>query len=188
MATREVSGNRNVAEVAKLQSWAAMLPIQLLVVAASLLMVLPFAGCDKPTRGATNHQFDSIRTMVTRGKYQEAIPKLEAFLKENPKSKDASRAGLFLGKAHLGLGDLDAASAAFEATIRDYPNSLEAHKSRYKLAVISLLQDDPEGALKRFSQLAEKPDGPLAPEAAAMTSYLKKRIKKPAEAAEQNED
>jgi hypothetical protein len=49
---------------------------------------------------------------------------------------------------------------------------LEAHKSRYKLALIDLWQRNTDKAHHQFLSLAEKPDGPLAPEAKAMSDYI----------------
>ena len=147
---------------------------------ALLVLLIPCAlGCRQPAANDTvkSDDFHRGRTLVTQGKYKEAIPLLQKFIKEQPHHQNASRAGLFLGKLQMGLGDYDMAKVEFEFTIREYPTSLEAHKSRYKLAVIAMLQGDDDDAIKRFAELSEKPDGPLVPEAAAMVRFL--RAKKP---------
>ena len=60
-----------------------------------------------------------------------------------------------------------------EWTIREHATTLEAHKCRYKLAVLAMIQGDHADALKRFGQLADQADGPLAAEATAMRDFLK---------------
>ncbi|QDU95841.1 tetratricopeptide repeat protein [Lignipirellula cremea] len=144
-----------------------------LVLALVVLPLVVLVGCrlqagDDPAQD----DFHQGRTLVTGGKYALAIPLLTKFLAEHPQHQNASRAGLFLGKAHLGLGDYPAARIAFNDTVKNYPATLEGHKSRYKLALLSLLEGDRDQALAQFKTLAENPDGSLAPEAAAMVRYL----------------
>lgn len=140
-----------------------------------LLSCLFAAGCNSGRNASPNSDFDQGRSLVVAGKYAEAIPVLRRYLKEDPQGKHASRAGLFLGKAHLALGDIEAARQAFDDTHRNYPDSLESHKSKYKLAMISLLSGDRQDALERFQQLAQAPDGPLAAEATAMAEFLRQQ-------------
>lgn len=124
------------------------------------------------TSRTANALFKEGRSLVTQGRYAHAVPTLEQYLREHPRGKHASRAGLFLGKAHLGLGQWDEAAAAFTLTIERYPQSLEAHKARYKLAVVALLRGDTADARDRFAAMARSPDGPLAPEAKAAAEFL----------------
>ncbi len=112
------------------------------------------------------------RSYVTQGQYEQAIPILKQYLQQHPDGPHSSRAGLFLGKAYMGLGDLAEAKRAFQRTVREYPDSLEAHKCRYKLALVDVFQSRPQEARKRFQQLADHPDGPLAPEAASWQRFL----------------
>lgn len=123
-------------------------------------------GSDKFQRG---------RALVCQGAYAEAIPVLEQYLAESPRGKHASRARFFIAKAHLGQLHFDAARKAFQQTVQDYPGSLEAHKSRYKLAQLDFLQGRVVEALGAFEKAAHTPNGPLAPEAAAFADYLRRR-------------
>ena len=116
--------------------------------------------------------FAKGRTLVTQGQYRQAIPFLQEYLENHPEGRHASRAIFFIGKAHIGLGEMDLARAAFNDTRRGFPESLEAHKARYKLALIDLLEGRVDKAIQGFSSLADNPDGPLAPEARAMVVYL----------------
>jgi hypothetical protein len=73
------------------------------------------------------------------------------------------------GRRQVTQGEAD---AEFAATALEYPESLEAHKSRYKRAVIAMRQGRLDDARRAFAELADRPDGPLAPEARMMHEYL----------------
>lgn len=124
-------------------------------------------------RGARD-EFMAARALVTHGEYEQAILKLQAYLSEHPQGKYSSRARFFLGKAHVGANDFVAARTAWQHTIRDYPSSLEAHKATYKLAWLTFIDGDPVRARAEFHEIASRPNGPLAPEAAAFVRYLDK--------------
>ena len=135
-----------------------------LIVSGSLI-----ASCAKPKSAKPDFHG---RDLVVAGKYEEAIEELNDYLQESPQGRFASRASLFLGKAYLALGDLNSAQNEFERTIKKYPATLEAHKSHYKLALIAMLRGEKADARLRFAKIAKRADGPLAPEARAMESYL----------------
>jgi TolA-binding protein len=129
-----------------------------------LISLMILIGCGQHS---SSGEFESIRQIVCQGRFADAIPKLKAY-----EGQHQSRAGLFLGKAHLGLGDLEAARQTFTATVRDFPDSLEAHKCRYKLALLSLLKGDSAAARVQFAELSNEANGPLVAEAKAMAEYL----------------
>ena len=145
----------------------------------SSVLLAALMGCGKARAPAAPKENFTGRQLVIEGKYKEAIPELEAYLRDNPKGKFASRSGLFLGKAHLALGQMDEAEKAFADTAAKHPGTLEAHKCRYKLALVAFFRGDLHNALKRFDELANRPDGPLAPEAKAMGDYLREKGVKP---------
>ena len=116
--------------------------------------------------------FGEGRVLVMSGRYAEAVPRLEVYLDSFAAGRNRSRAGLFLGKAHLGRGEFELARAAFTETAERYPETLEAHKCRYKLCLLDLLEGDRASAAAGFRALAEDPDGSLAPEADALWRYL----------------
>lgn len=118
--------------------------------------------------------FTEGRALVTEGLYEEAIPMLGTYLKKHSRGRYSSRAQFYIAKAHIGLGDLDRARLAFEATIDRYPATEEAQMSRYKLALIDLWRGEKEKAVQRLEELAENPDSPLAPESKAMYLFLTK--------------
>jgi len=140
--------------------------MKLFPVTLALLAILTVsAGCQQQEKSTDN--FESIRLQVCQGKYEQAIPALEAY-----RGKHESRAGLFLGKAWLGIGDYGKAREAFEITVKKFPGTLEDHKARYKLAWLSWVEGDAAQAKQQFEALANRPDGPLAAEAAAFAKAL----------------
>ena len=141
------------------------------IMAAILLAVGLSAGCGEVWE-SKGSGFVSGRELVTQGRYADAIPLLRGYIQDHPSGKHASRAHFFIAKAQIGLGDLTAARAAFLETIGRHPESLEAHKSRYKLGMIDFWEGDRAAARKRFAGLADRPDGSLAPEAKAMLDFL----------------
>ena len=130
----------------------------------TLFAFVLLTGCGQQS---SPNQFESIRQIVCEGRYAEAIPKLEAY-----DGRHRSRAGLFLSKAQMGLGDMNKARQVFDDTIRNCPDSLEAHKCRYKLALLSMLQGNAQSAKKQFFALSTKPNGPLAAESRAMAEFI----------------
>lgn len=128
---------------------------------AALVAALLLPGCGGQDR------FDVARRDVCEGRYAEAVDTLK-----NYRGPEGSRAGLFLGKAYLALGDVAEARAAWEQTRQDFPTSVEAHKCRYKLAMLDMLSGDDEAAAAAFRAMGDAPDGPLAAEATAMADFL----------------
>jgi TolA-binding protein len=120
----------------------------------------------------SGEDFIQGRKRVTLGQYRQAIPLLQKYLNKHPQGRYASRAIFFIGKAFVGLEEMDLARTAFNDIQKRFPDSLEAHKARYKIALIDLLDGQVDLAIQQFSILAHNPDGPLAPEASAMVSYL----------------
>ena len=149
-------------------------------------------GCQQRGRRRGDPQFQQARQLVVDGKYEQAVAALQKYVKENPGSENASRAGLFLFKAHFAVGEFPEAAEWCQWTIREHPTTLEAHKCRYKLAVLSLVQGDTQDAIERLETLADDPDGPLAAEATVMRDFLRsveiqpRKAQGPAEAVPQD--
>ncbi|MFC1744962.1 tol-pal system YbgF family protein [Candidatus Riflebacteria bacterium] len=116
--------------------------------------------------------FEVGRKKACEAKFTDSVQLFQQYLKKNPHAKNASRASFFIGKAHLGMGDLVKAEQQFQKTIRDFPASLESHKSHYKIALIKLLHGNFAAAEKDFTALAERKNGPLTAEAIAMKTFL----------------
>jgi len=141
---------------------------------AWLALILPLAlivtGCESGKK--SDPQFTAGRQALMRGDYEVAINELQKYLRQHPDDSLASRASFLIGKAQFGAGNHKAARQQFEHTIQKYGSSEEAHKSRYKLAMLSLMDGDTGEARRRFSELTARPSGTLVPEAAAILRYL----------------
>lgn len=140
----------------------------------TIVCVIAVAGinCDIVAPKQGNKLFHEGRGLVVTGQYSAAIPVLSKYMHLHPSGKHASRAGLFLGKAYLALGHTTKAAEIWALTAKNHPATLEGHKCRYKLALLLMLNGDREKAAEAFGRLADSPDGPLAPEAEAMRTFL----------------
>jgi len=122
--------------------------------------------------GSAKGPFGQGRQLVCEGHYEQAIPLLQAYLRRFPNGRNASRARFFIAKARLGQGDLDTAAEQLNLVIQSYPESLEAHKSHYKLALIAMLKSNADQAQQAFTTIAAAANGPLTPEATALKRHL----------------
>ena len=150
----------------------------LTVCAACVLpLLLVASGCGKQS-SAERDAFLAGREQVTIGNYQEGIAQLSAFLTAHPQGRYSSRAQFFIAKAHLGLDDLVNARLHYEQCIALYPDTDEAHKSRFKIALIDMVEGHTDRAMDTMRELAAAPDGPLAAEAHLLSQYLEARYER----------
>ena len=127
-----------------------------ILLALAMLMIV---GCEMPQAD----RFEPIRLMVCQGKYEQAIPLLKSY-----SGAHELRASFFLAKAYLGTGETEKALRAFVDTIERFPGTDKAHKSRYKIGVIHFVDGNLKEAKQQFQKLADRSDGPLAPESKFM--------------------
>lgn len=137
-----------------------------------VLSSVGLVGCGARGGSDESTAFSRARGLVLSGNYTAAATALENYLERFPRGKHASRGGLMLGKAHLGLGDLEKAKRAFEAVVKDFPSSLEAHKCRYKLALVAWWEGDTEEGRRLFQSIEKTPGSPLRAEAGLMARFL----------------
>ncbi len=153
----------------------ARLRTQLATIAV-LIAVIGIAACTGGSaRGGGKELFDEGKTLLLAGKYPEAITIFERYGDEHPKGNLASRAVLNLGKAHLALGDRDAAAAAFDDCIARFGDTIEGGKARSKRALVALFRGEVDDAKARFAKVAATPSDALAPEAKAFVAFLEAR-------------
>lgn len=145
------------------------------ILSATLVGCEPAAGKQR-NKVPGGNRFAAARELVVKGQYKEGIKELKHYQEQHPQGEHASRAGLFLGKAYIATNDFPAARVAFEQTIQSFPNSLEAHKCSYKLAMILFWENKTEEAIKAFEAISSQPDGPLAAEATAMAKHLRGKL------------
>ena len=120
----------------------------------SLLLLITILGCGKQQSKNLARDFESLRRDVLAGKYEQTIPRLQNFLKNNPDSKQASRAGLFLFKCYFAENDLENAKRWCNWTIEKHPRSLEAAKCKFKLVLIQMVSGKIDAAKTSFESLA----------------------------------
>lgn len=145
------------------------------VKAVAYVVLVCLAGCGGADKQA-ERSFHEGREQVTRGRYDDGMKLLREYLDGQPGGRFASRADFLIGKALIGQGKFDEGTKAFRQVIEKYPKSLEAHKSRYKLALVDMLAGREAEANKEFADLAARKDGPLTPEATAMSRWLDERV------------
>lgn len=138
--------------------------VAVLLFATALLL-----GC----RDQHQTTFHQGRSLVIAGHYDEAINELETFATSASDSKYASRAGLFLFKAHCGKGDYKAAKKWCNWTIEQHPNSLESKKCMYKLALLTLASGNIDASVVQLKQVSQSSDNPLSAEADALLAVIK---------------
>ena len=112
---------------------------------------------------------------MMKAQFDAAETALLEFERSNSNHEFSSRARFLRAKARLGAGDLERAASLFQETIDQFPGSEEADKARFKLALISLLQNDVPAAKQRFQQIVDRSDSVYVPEAIAMLAMLKRQ-------------
>jgi TolA-binding protein len=136
------------------------------------VLTLGVLGCGTDDRGKVAREFDVARKLMTSGKFDSAATKLEEFLENHPTHELAGRATFLLAKSHLGRSRFDESKKWFNRTIQRFPESEEAHKAKFKLAVIELLSGNLADAEQQFETLATQSEGPYVPEAQAFSRFL----------------
>ena len=136
------------------------------------VLTLGVLGCGTDDRGKVASEFDVARKLMTSGRFDSAATKLEDFLENHPSHHLAGRATFLLAKSHLGQSHFDESKKWFNRTIQRFPNSEEAHKAKFKLAVIEMLEGNLAEAERQFATLAKQSDGPYVPEAQAYSRFL----------------
>ena len=98
--------------------------------------------------------------------YFPAVSAFERFLQESPQDERAGQAWLGLGRAHMGLGQWDAAIRALEQVMNWYPACDCFGDAWLTRARLASAQGSPEAARRIYRTFArDHPDDPLAPEA-----------------------
>ncbi len=98
--------------------------------------------------------------------YFPAVSAFERFLQESPQDERAGQAWLGLGRAHMGLGQWDAAIRALEQVMNWYPACDCFGDAWLTRARLANAQGSPEAARRVYRTFArDHADDPLAPEA-----------------------
>ena len=109
--------------------------------------------------------------------YFPAVSAFERFLQESPQDERAGQAWLGLGRAHMGLGQWDAAIRALEQVMNWYPACDCFGDAWLTRARLANAQGSPEAARRVYRTFARDHAGdPLAPEALWLSALSAIRI------------
>ena len=139
----------------------------LLIFALLLSFVL---GCSEE-KGDAASKFAAARAKVHRAEFSQAIRELKTFLQDHPGHDLGSRAHFLIAKSEMGRNDFDEAAAWFTKTASQFPSSDEAHKAKFKLAMLSLLRGERQRALEQLRKMTDS-NGSYAPEISAWMLHL----------------
>ena len=107
---------------------------------------------------AVQAYFDS--TVTEQARYQNAIPKLEAYLEKYPTGKYRDEIRFYLGNAHFGMGD-EASGVAVYQKLLESPNGLYTEFSAARVASFFYNDDNYLEAIpyyKRIEQISSDPE------------------------------
>jgi TolA-binding protein len=95
------------------------------------------------------------RGLLLLGKPVQAIPHLEVFLRDYPKSDDAEQATLTLGGAYLEARRHDRAEALYQQYLAAHPSSSQRIVARYYLAVTQIEAGKTDAGIGELSAIAQ---------------------------------
>ncbi|MEW6351349.1 MAG: tetratricopeptide repeat protein [Thermodesulfobacteriota bacterium] len=88
--------------------------------------------------------------------WDKAIPLLEQFLKDHPKSRFAANAHYWLGEAFLAKSRFGEAILEFDRVIKDYPNSTNELNAMFKQAEAFKAKGEPSSARIIFEKIVRE--------------------------------
>jgi len=101
--------------------------------------------------------------LVRRGSFNEAVPPLEQFIKDHPKSRFASDALYWLGEAFFAQGRHDEAVLQFDRVIKEFPGSKKELSALLRQGEAFEKMGDLQSARVIFDKLMkEQPHSPQA--------------------------
>lgn len=95
------------------------------------------------------------RGLVLLGKPEKAIPHLEQFVRDNPKSDDLEQATLTLGGAYLEARRYDRAEAVYQEYLAGHPSSPQRVVARYYLAITQLESGRTDAAITELASIVK---------------------------------
>jgi TolA-binding protein len=112
-------------------------------------------GSGGPVAG--NAQFLIGQSSVAAGRYADAVPPLEAYLKANPRGDVADVALAHLAAAQVGLRNLDLAWKMLASLTERFPGSHSLTSTRLRLAEAAMTAHEPARAAEQFRLVAASP-------------------------------
>jgi tol-pal system protein YbgF len=120
--------------------------------------------------------FRDAYILVQRGALNEAAPLLKEFLKNHPKSPQASDALYWLGEALYSKGKYDEAVLYFDRVIKEYPEARKKLSALLKQGLAFAEMNDPQSARIILEKLIK--ESPHSPQARTANAKLKELQKK----------
>ena len=133
---------------------------------------------------AAGAQFMLGQGLVESGKFAEAIPPLEAYLKGQPDGEVADFALAHLARAQLELGRLDDARATVETLATKFPRSKALPAARLGLAESAMSAKQYDRAAESFRLAAEASDPTARAQARSGLGWALLKLNKPQDAAD----
>jgi TolA-binding protein/peroxiredoxin len=100
-------------------------------------------------------RFALARGLLLLGKPEQAIPHLEQFVRDNPKSEDLEQATLSLAGAYLDAHRHDRAEAVYQEFLASRPSSPQRIVARYYLAITHIEAGKPEAGISDLADIAK---------------------------------
>jgi TolA-binding protein len=95
------------------------------------------------------------RGLILLGKPERAIPHLEQFVRDHPKSDDLEQATLSLGGAYLEARRYDRAEAVYQEYLAANPSSAQRVVARYYLAIAQLESGRTDAAIAELTSIVK---------------------------------
>lgn len=133
---------------------------------------------------ASGAQFMLGQGLIESGKFAEAIPPLEAYLKGHPDGEVADFALAHLARARLELGRGDEARATVEALATKFPKSKALPAARLGLAEAAMSAKEYDRAAEQFRGAIDAADPSARAQARSGLGWALLKANKPQEAAD----
>ena len=148
-----------------------------------LIEVLDAQARTSAAPAAADAQFLIGRAQMEGGRYAEAVPPLEAYLKTKPDGDVADTAYAHLIHAKVELGELDAAVETLGRLTERFPKSKSVGAGRVRVAEAALAAKQFDRAAEQFRLAIDAPEPLVAARARMGLGYTSLESGKPEEAA-----
>jgi tol-pal system protein YbgF len=108
-------------------------------------------------------QYESAYALIKSKDYAQAVPALQAMLRDHPNSAYTANTHYWLGEVYLAQGEYNKALEEFKIVTTDFPNSSKVSYALLKSGIAYESLGRPQMAQQEFSKLAQQfPDSPAA--------------------------
>ncbi|MBI5330485.1 MAG: tol-pal system protein YbgF [Betaproteobacteria bacterium] len=100
--------------------------------------------------------YEAAQNLVKGGRYKEAVPAFQAFLKQYPSGALTANAWYWLGFSHVAQSDFKGGATIFQRMVKDFPAHAKAPDAMLSLARAQIQLNEPEAAKTMLEQLLVK--------------------------------